>query len=175
MNEQFSLFVINFLFPQVCSAVQNQDFTLIDDYITGLQALLYLKSLGLEGWEGQSPPTPKHQKGKTILVKDLVGSVSILFIFYFIFQINSIQKLPVFGEYRKKRDEITQKFFQQVDILDEQFQPEQVRPAREPQTVIPRVVDVRGIALDKITDFKQLDPREPAVAIIDDVRQKKII
>jgi hypothetical protein len=36
-----------------------------------------LKSLGLEGWDGQSPPTPKHQKGKAILVKDLVGSVSI--------------------------------------------------------------------------------------------------
>jgi hypothetical protein len=47
-----------------------------------------LKALGLEGWDGQSPPTPKHQKGKTILVKDLVGSVSILFIlfiFYFVF------------------------------------------------------------------------------------------
>jgi dihydropyrimidine dehydrogenase (NADP+) len=66
--------------------VQNQDFTLIDDYITGLQALLYLRSLGLEGWDGQSPPTPKHQKGKTILVKDLVGSVSIhLFFFWFFF------------------------------------------------------------------------------------------
>lgn len=62
---------------QVCSAVQNQDFTLIEDYITGLQALLYLKSLGLNGWDGQSPPTPKHQKGKAIIVKDLVGSVCI--------------------------------------------------------------------------------------------------
>ena len=64
----------------MCSAVQNQDFTVIEDYITGLQALLYLKSLGLEGWDGQSPPTPKHQKGKTILVKDLIGSVSRLFL-----------------------------------------------------------------------------------------------
>jgi hypothetical protein len=40
-----------------------------------------LKSLGLEGWDGQSPPTPKHQKGKAISVKDLVGSVSIFFVF----------------------------------------------------------------------------------------------
>jgi hypothetical protein len=40
-----------------------------------------LKSLGLEGWEGQSPPTPKHQKGKAICVKDLVGSVSIVLFF----------------------------------------------------------------------------------------------
>ncbi|CAF0914507.1 unnamed protein product [Rotaria sp. Silwood1] len=136
---------------QVCSAVQNQDFTLIDDYITGLQALLYLKSLNLDGWDGQSPPTPKHQKGKTLLIKDLIGS-----------------KLPPFGEYRKKRDELTQKFLNQVDILDEQFLPEKVRPAQQPQKEIPRLVDVRGIALDKITEFKQLDPCQPAVAIIDD-------
>ena len=67
---------------------------------------------------------------------------------------------------------ITQQFFNEVDLLNEQFQPEQVRPAREPQTTIPRLVDVRGTALDKITDFKQLDPRQPAVAIIDDVRTK---
>ncbi|CAF1117663.1 unnamed protein product [Adineta steineri] len=136
---------------QVCSAVQNQDFTLIDDYLTGLQALLYLKSLGLEGWDGQSPPTPKHQRGKAILVKDLVGS-----------------HLPVFGEYRKKREEITQNFLNKADLLDEQFQPEQVRPARESQTKVPRLVDVRGIALDRIGDFKDLDPRQPSVAIIDD-------
>ena len=30
---------------QVCSAVQNQDFTVVDDYISGLKALLYLKSI----------------------------------------------------------------------------------------------------------------------------------
>ncbi|CAF3796243.1 unnamed protein product [Rotaria sordida] len=136
---------------QVCSAVQNQDFTLIDDYITGLQALLYLKSLDLDGWEGQSPPTPKQYKGKTILVKDLIGS-----------------KLPAFGEYKQQRDEITQKYLQEADILDEQFLPEQVRPARQSQKEVPRLVDVRGMAVNKMVEFKQLDPREPAVAIIDD-------
>jgi len=41
---------IQFLFGgasvlQVCSAVQNQDFTVVDDYISGLKALLYLKSI----------------------------------------------------------------------------------------------------------------------------------
>ncbi|CAF1037366.1 unnamed protein product, partial [Didymodactylos carnosus] len=137
---------------QVCSAIQNQDFTLIDDYVTGLQALLYLKSLGLEGWDGQSPPTPKHQKGKAIQVKDLIGS-----------------HLPPFGEYRKQRDKITQDYFKNVDILSPDFEPQEVRPAKEPKTSVPRLVDVRGLALDKITDFKHLDPREPAVAIIDDV------
>lgn len=53
---------------QVCSAVQNQDFTVINDYTTGLQALMYLKSRpDLVGWDGQSEPTPKHQRGKKVV------------------------------------------------------------------------------------------------------------
>lgn len=59
-----------FLICQVCSAVQNQDFTVIQDYCTGLKALLYLKSnppphLG-QLWDGQSPPQIKAQKGKPV-------------------------------------------------------------------------------------------------------------
>ena len=46
--------------------MQNQDFTLVDDYVTGLRALLYLQSLGMDGWEGQSPPTAQHQRGKPV-------------------------------------------------------------------------------------------------------------
>jgi dihydropyrimidine dehydrogenase (NADP+) len=64
---------------QVCSAVQNQDFTVIDDYISGLKALLYLRSLDeFKDWNGQAAPTPKHQKGKILQVKDIVGLVSVL-------------------------------------------------------------------------------------------------
>ena len=64
----------------MCSAVQNQDFTLIDDYCSGLQALLYLKSLDLENWDGQSPPTPKHQLGKPVpKITEIVGKVSAKF------------------------------------------------------------------------------------------------
>lgn len=55
---------------QVCSSVQNQDFTLIDDYCTGLKTLLYLKAnpppVNGSLWDGQSPPTQKHQKGKPV-------------------------------------------------------------------------------------------------------------
>lgn len=63
---------------QICSAVQNQDFTLIEDYCLGLKALLYLKSIEeLTGWDGQSPPTLRHQKGKPVTrVEELVGKVS---------------------------------------------------------------------------------------------------
>ncbi len=63
---------------QVCSAIHNQDFTLVEDYITGLKTLLYLQSLGeLSEWEGQSPPTPKHQKGKVVSpkLKEVIGKV----------------------------------------------------------------------------------------------------
>lgn len=66
------------MFIQICSAVQNQDFTVIDDYVTGLKALLYLDGR-LPGWDGQSPPTFKHQKGKPAApVYDEKGQVSIV-------------------------------------------------------------------------------------------------
>jgi dihydropyrimidine dehydrogenase (NADP+) len=62
---------------QVCSSVQNQDFTVIDDYISGLKTLLYLQALGLEGWDGQSPPTPRHQLGKPVVsLQAALGKVS---------------------------------------------------------------------------------------------------
>ncbi|KAF4789599.1 Dihydropyrimidine dehydrogenase [NADP(+)] [Turdus rufiventris] len=64
---------------QVCSAIQNQDFTVIDDYCTGLRALLYLKSIEeLEDWDGQSPATMCHQKGKPVpRIADLMGKEQI--------------------------------------------------------------------------------------------------
>ena len=63
---------------QVCSAIHNQDFTLVEDYVTGLKTLLYLQGVTeLAAWDGQSPPTPKHQKGKVISEKmqEVVGKV----------------------------------------------------------------------------------------------------
>lgn len=61
---------------QVCSAVQNQDFTVVEDYCSGLRALLYLDGQ-LPGWDGQSPPTPVHQLGKPVqMTSDKDGKVS---------------------------------------------------------------------------------------------------
>lgn len=46
---------------------------------SGLKALLYLKSLELKDWDGQSPPTERHQKGKPVpRIEDLVGKVLLL-------------------------------------------------------------------------------------------------
>ena len=56
-----------YYWDQVCSAVQNQDFTVVDDYIVSLKALIYLRSLeNLKDWDGQSPPVLRHQKGKPL-------------------------------------------------------------------------------------------------------------
>lgn len=65
------------VFTQVCSAIQNQDFTVIEDYCTGLKALLYLKSIEeLQDWDGQSPPTACHQKGKPVpTLEEVKGKV----------------------------------------------------------------------------------------------------
>lgn len=55
---------------QICSAVQNQDFSVIQDYCNGLKALLYLKAnpppFNANLWDGQSPPTLKTQRGKPV-------------------------------------------------------------------------------------------------------------
>lgn len=77
---------------QICSAIQNQDFSVIQDYISGLKALLYLKSNPPPEnvhWDGQSPPTLKLQKGKAVIpLKDDDGKT-----------------LVNFGEYLKKKEE----------------------------------------------------------------------
>lgn len=68
---------LHIFYNQIGSAIQNQDFTLIDDYITGLKALLYLESFDHRtGWDGQSPPKVKHQRGKPVIaLQDLKNEV----------------------------------------------------------------------------------------------------
>ena len=42
----------------------------------GLKALLYLESVGMKGWDGQSPATQRHQKGKTHTVAAVMDKVA---------------------------------------------------------------------------------------------------
>ena len=79
---------------QICSAIQNQDFTVIEDYTTGLKALLYLKSLDqAKDWDGQSPPTFKHQKGKPVSLQHALGKVV-----QFSFNFNIPLDIPVYNK-----------------------------------------------------------------------------
>ncbi|XP_015595440.1 dihydropyrimidine dehydrogenase [NADP(+)] [Cephus cinctus] len=136
---------------QVGSAIQNQDFTLIEDYTTGLKTLLYLKSLGqVKDWDGQSPPTFKHQKGKPIVnLQHALG-----------------KNVPYFGEYQKLREEKIAELKAQTDLLA--IKSTVTRPAPKPVAPIPTLSAVIGKALPHIRSYKQLDNKEQVVALIDD-------
>ncbi|XP_071508213.1 dihydropyrimidine dehydrogenase [NADP(+)]-like [Diadema antillarum] len=137
---------------QVCSAVQNQDFTLIEDYETGLKALLYLQSLDeLADWDGQSPPTVRHQKGKPVRVADVIG-----------------KHLPSFGTYQEERLKLVAAHKRTLDLTGEDQQPGPQRPARVPKKPVPTIKDVIGQALDKIGTYGQLTHKEQVVALIDE-------
>jgi len=126
---------------QICSSIQNQDFTVIQDYITGLKALLYLESredLKKSGWIGQSPP-------KVYSVRSVIG-----------------KGLPKFGEFSKKRKDERKNFVKDLDL---QTPPE---PLSNPQQItIPSVKSQVGRSLKRITDYMQLNNKEQVVAIID--------
>jgi len=132
---------------QVCSAVQNQDFTVINDYCVGLKALLYLQGIeSLSAWDGQSPPIKKHQKGKPLLLNDA--------------------HLPAFGAFCDKRYEIEKKMLRkQNELFDNNFFA--TRPGNEPVS-IPKICDIVGKSLDKIGAYNDLDNSQQVVALIDD-------
>ncbi|KAL4708710.1 hypothetical protein ACJJTC_017389 [Scirpophaga incertulas] len=136
---------------QICSAVQNQDFTVVEDYISGLKALLYLQSLGLDGWSGQSPPTFKHQKGKPVqTLYDANGKV-----------------LPHFGPYIKQREQILHEKRLQTDILQDN-KVESYFGTVSNSPVVLKIKDVLGQALARVGTYKQLDNTKQVVALIDD-------
>lgn len=138
---------------QISSAVQNQDFTLIDDYTSGLKCLLYLQTVReFSEWTGQSPPTPKHQKGKRVpRIAELVG-----------------KSLPNFGPYARERERIVAKHKEEIDLLSREFEPEAVRPAYKRDKPVPPVKDIIGAALDRIGAYGDLDNKQQVVALIDE-------
>ncbi|XP_059231467.1 dihydropyrimidine dehydrogenase [NADP(+)] isoform X4 [Mustela nigripes] len=137
---------------QVCSAVQNQDFTVIQDYCTGLRALLYLKSIEeLQDWDGQSPATVSHQKGKPVpRIAELMG-----------------KKLPSFGPYLEQRKEIIAE-----NKIRQKEQNAALPPFERkhfiPKKPIPTIKDVIGKALQYLGAFGELSNLEQVVAMIDE-------
>ncbi|XP_023660318.2 dihydropyrimidine dehydrogenase [NADP(+)] [Paramormyrops kingsleyae] len=136
---------------QVCSAVQNQDFTVIEDYCLGLKALLYLKSTEeLSGWDGQSPPTFRHQKGKMVpKVNELLG-----------------KSLPSFGPYLVEKKKILADYKQKLKDIDVTTESEGPRRYK-PQKPIPCVEDVIGKALSHIGAYGELSHEEQVQALVD--------
>ncbi|GBP19975.1 Dihydropyrimidine dehydrogenase [Eumeta japonica] len=138
---------------QICSAIQNQDFSLIEDYCIGLKALLYLRSLGLDGWSGQSPPTFAHQKGKPVqTLYDENGKV-----------------LAHFGPYARKREELMHKARLESDILATNgVANKYTNGLTNGVSKVPCIEDIRSEALARVGTYKHLDNSKQVVAIIND-------
>ena len=137
---------------QVSSAIQNQDFTLIEDYITGLKTLLYMQTLeGVDDWDGQSPPTAREQKGKPVVELQAVLG----------------KNLPNFGHFAKQKKAALAQMKQEVDLLDDRFKPAPNRPANKQRMMTPKVEEVIGKALDRIGTFNDLDTKQHVIALID--------
>jgi len=137
---------------QVSSAIQNQDFTLIDDYLTGLKTLLYMQTLeGVDDWDGQSPPTARTYKGKPVI--DLQSALG--------------KNLPNFGPFAKERANFVADMKKDMDLLDDRFKPEPNRPPNKQRMMTPKVEEVIGRALDRIGTFNDLDNKQHVIALID--------
>lgn len=136
---------------QVGSAVQNQDFTLINDYCTGLKTLLYLENK-FPKWDGQSPPTDKHQSGKPVVTIYGKGN----------------KVLPHFGPYRHEREEKLKEFRiaqkENVEVISNGNHETNCVKNGE----VLRLEDVMGRAAPRIGTYKELDVQMQVVALIDD-------
>jgi len=138
---------------QVCGALQNQDFTIIQDFITGLKALLYLRQRqDLATWDGQSPPIPIHQKGKIVT------------------KLQNEQVLPNFGTYLQNRNKsISAQKKALIDLLEDDPQTTKLLETKvvvDGKITPPRLEEIRGSALEKIVPFRQLNNKEHVVAEI---------
>jgi dihydropyrimidine dehydrogenase (NADP+) len=137
---------------QVSSAIQNQDFTLVDDYISGLKTLLYMQTLeGVDDWDGQSPPTARTYKGKPVV--DLQSQIG--------------RDLPNFGPYAKEKAEVMAGRKLNEDLLGEEKLPSSNRPANKQRLMTPTVEKVIGAALDRIGTYNDLDNKQHVIALID--------
>jgi NADPH-dependent glutamate synthase beta subunit-like oxidoreductase/dihydroorotate dehydrogenase/Pyruvate/2-oxoacid:ferredoxin oxidoreductase delta subunit len=131
---------------QICSSVQNQDLSVIQDYISGLKAYLYLQSRDdLDGWDLQSAPFDDRKRQLREQLGDAYG-------------------LPKFGPFAEQRSELRQRKLAAADILV----PEPAPPVPSQSRPVPKIADQIGRALDKIGTYMQLDNQQQVVALVDD-------
>jgi len=137
---------------QICSAIQNQDLSVVQDYITGLKALLYLKGREASGagWTGQTPPPGSlpHRAPGLRDIEDVVASPD----------------RPQFGPYLTERLRARARALKEADLLAAEYVPcgAGAEPAR-----VPRLQDELGRALSRITTWGDLAIKEQVVALVD--------
>ncbi len=143
---------------QISSSIQNQDFTLIADYESGLRTLLFMASdrENFGDWDGQSAPRP--ESNGTIIGRGL----------------------PKFGAFKEERRNLRQKEIKEKGVvLTGGPQPSHVDPSHPvpdlshyPQaTLDPRqarpLQALIGGALPKIGAWNDLDGAAQVVAVVD--------
>ncbi|KYQ92216.1 dihydropyrimidine dehydrogenase [Tieghemostelium lacteum] len=128
---------------QICSSVQNQDFTVVQDYITGLKTYLYMQSReDLLQWDGQSPPKEAKEHNP------------------------KLKGLPKFGYFQLERNKIETELNQSKDLHFRENPPpketpKQTRPVSTVQGQVNR-------AIPRIGGHAQLNRQQQVVAIIDE-------
>jgi len=131
---------------QICSAIQNQDFTIIQDYISGLKALLYLQAKeGHDNWDGQSPPVVKPLREK----------------------VKKGEHLPRFGTFLHRRWELRSQYANEHDVLEVEKSKE-VTPIGPVVAPIASIQSQIGVALPQIGTYNDLNNKQQVVALVDE-------
>ncbi|KAJ3433020.1 dihydropyrimidine dehydrogenase [NADP(+)] [Anaeramoeba flamelloides] len=131
---------------QVGSAIMNSDYTIVDDMITGLQCLLYMKSRpDLREWEYQTPRLRPYLPKEQIYKKST----------------------PLFGEFLSEKNEKEQKKLSREKIAKESF--ELIKAPKQDRKV-PSLKDMVGIANEKVSTWSGLSHKtsDHVVALIAD-------
>lgn len=157
---------------QICSAVQNQDFSVISDYTSGLRALLYLRSSKqADRWNGQTLVRPqKVQKGKKLMttsdLKPILGSNDL--------------KLPFFGDYKHEREVLVSQMKRKLLSHNDPYGPttnengeseesnklDELNLVEDPVGVV-KLKDLVSASNNKIGPYNALDNRQQVIALID--------
>lgn len=135
---------------QICSSIQNQDFTVVQDYITGLKCLLYMRAReDLARWDYQSPPDKQADYGSMAAPRPVHT------------------KLPNFGPYAEEKRRLLREYFAKADIV---AVPAASAAAAPPPKAgdAPKLQAVVGKALNRIGTYNQLTNKEQVVALVDE-------
>jgi len=134
---------------QICSSIQNQDFTVVQDYIAGLRCLLYMRAReDLNKWDYQTPPEKQATHGSMSLPKPVHS------------------KLPNFGPYAEERRRLLREYFAKADIV---AVPQAAPVPAQPQPhEAPKLAAVVGKSLQQIGTYNQLNNKQQVVALVDE-------
>lgn len=132
---------------QICSSIQNQDFTVIEDYTTGLKCALFMMGRkDLKEWDGQTPPVYHDE--------------------------STLSLLPQFGKYKYQRIELRK---QQALIGIKGLQSEIPKPALGLTEAISDIVEaptvnslVNETNEKRVRDHNSLSRVEQVIAHIHD-------